>query len=168
MGKTTFDKNLDTGELTISRIVNAPVEKVWEAFTTAEVFEKWWGPRGWRTRVKELSMKPGGQLLYGMKCVDEAQGEWYGKESWGKMVFEEINPPNEFSYTDYFCDENGDVDENMPSTKANVKFEAVENGTKIINTNVYKSGEDLKKVVDMGMEQGVEETWDRLEELFAK
>lgn len=167
MSETTFEKDLETGELTITKTINAPLEKVWEAFTTPEIFEKWWGPRGWETTVKEFELEPGGVLLYGMKCVDESQGEWYGQESWGKMVFKEINPPTEFTYTDYFCNDSGAVDENMPVINSSIKLEEVDGGTKIISAGTYESAEDLKKVIDMGMEQGVKETWDRLEKLLS-
>ncbi len=45
------DKN---GAVTISRVFDAPIEKVWQAWTTPEYVKKWWGAqRLYRTRGKD-------------------------------------------------------------------------------------------------------------------
>ena len=49
----------------------------------------------------------------GMQCVDPAQGDWYGKTSWGKATFENITPQHAFEHVDEFCDEHGVVDREM-------------------------------------------------------
>ncbi|MGH7196654.1 MAG: SRPBCC domain-containing protein [Candidatus Saccharimonadales bacterium] len=152
--------------LTLERTINAPKDKVWEAWTNPDVFAKWWGPRGWETTVKHMDFNPGGYLLYGMKCVDENQGEWYGQESWGKMEYEAIDPQASFTYTDYFTDENGKVTEGMPAAKATVAFEEVDGKTKMTNVTTYPTEAELTKVLEMGMEEGIKQTIDRLEELL--
>ena len=58
----------------------------------------------------------------------------------------------------------GTVNEELPSTLSTLIFEEVEGGTKLINRAVYTSEEALRTVMDMGMLQGVTETWDRLAE----
>ena len=151
--------------LRIERTIKAPRHNVWQAWTNKELFEKWWGPNGWNTTIKHIDFREGGSLHYGMKCEDESQGEWFGKTSWGKFVYETIDAENEFSYIDYFCDVQGIVDENMPATKALMKFEEVAAGTKIISICDMGSEEALKQLVDMGMIEGLTQTWDRLETL---
>lgn len=168
MGKTQFDKDFETGMLVITREVKAAPEKVWEAFMDPEVFAKWWGPIGWNTTVKEFKPEPGGVLHYGMKCEDKEQGEWYGQTSWGKMVFDKIDEPHGFTYTDYFCDEDGKVDDNMPAAASVMRFEAIDGGTRVVNEVDYKSGEALKQVIEMGMEEGTDMTFDRMVELLEK
>lgn len=151
--------------LTLERIFNAPRQKVWDAFTKPELFRQWWGPRGWETEVKEFSFTEGGVNHYGMKCLDESQGEWYGKYSWGKMVFSNINPIDSFDYQDFFVDENAVVQIGMPVITTHQQF-IEENGTiKIISVGTYENEEALKMVMDMGMLQGITETWDRLDEV---
>ena len=164
MGETTFTPNKETGELVIERTFNAPIEKVWEAFTDPDKFVQWWGPRGWNTTLKEAEFKDGGWFTYGMKCEDPEQKDWYGQESWGKMVFSDLDEPNGFKYTDYFCDENGVVNDMLPVTDNIMKFTEEDGKTRITSIGVYKSAEDLQKVLDMGMEEGLKQTWDRLEE----
>lgn len=166
MAKAIFTANHETGELTVVKTIQAPIEKVWDAYTKPELFSQWWGPNGWQTTVKEFELKPGGTLLYGMKCVDETQGEWFGKVSWGKMEFTLLQPPTQLKYVDYFCDENGAIDESMPATSTNLVLSEEDGATTITSTSVYESGEALQKVLDMGMEQGFSETIDRLEALL--
>jgi uncharacterized protein YndB with AHSA1/START domain len=151
--------------LTIERTISAPRSRVWAAWTSKDLFEKWWGPLGWQTTVKEMDFIVGGCLHYGMKCEDEAQGEWYGKTSWGKFIYESIDAENEFSYTDYFCDEHAVVDPGMPATKSVMKFEEIDGGTRMLSICDMGSEKALKQLVDMGMIQGLSQTWDRLETL---
>ena len=166
MNKTTF--TVDGTTLTIERVFIADKNRVWQAWEDPEVFAKWWGPKGWSTTVKHSDFTPNGYRLYGMKCEDENQGEWFGKESWGKMHFEEITPYDSFSYIDFFTDDQGTVTEGLPSVKTTNELIEVDGGTKFISRGYYDSEEAIKTVMDMGMEEGVRQTWDRLEELLAK
>jgi uncharacterized protein YndB with AHSA1/START domain len=84
------------------------------------------------------------------------------------MVFSAIHPIDGFSYTDYFCDENGVVTEGMPVSTTRMQFIEEEGRTKIISTTTFESEDALKAVMDMGMLQGITETWDRLEEVVTQ
>lgn len=156
----------DGATLTVDRLFNAPLKDVWDAWTVQEQFKKWWGPRGWTTTVKHFDFSVGGYMHYGMKCEDPAQGEWFGKTSWGKFVYESINNLDSITYTDYFVDENCVVDEQMPATKTVMKFEQVSGGTRIISSSEMASEEALKQLIDMQMIEGLKQTWDRLEEML--
>ncbi|WP_269432521.1 SRPBCC domain-containing protein [Gordoniibacillus kamchatkensis] len=85
-------------------------------------------------------------------------------ESWGKAVFQEIAPVEKIVYVDYFSDAEGNEAEGMPSTEVTLTFVEHEGKTKLVNRARYASAEALKTVLDMGMEQGITETWDRLAE----
>ncbi len=166
MSETNF--NVDGKTLTVERTIAAPRSAIWKAWTTPELFAQWWGPRGWNTTVKHMDFVPGGYLLYGMTCADEAQGDWYGKTSWGKSVYRDINPEETFTYTDYFCDENGMVDEQMPSMTVHMFFEEKDGATHIKSTSDFASEAALQQVIEMGMEEGLKQTWDRLEEMVTE
>jgi uncharacterized protein YndB with AHSA1/START domain len=99
-----------------------------------------------------------------MKCVDKNQGDFYGMESWGKGVYSEIVEPERIIYTDYFSDAEGKVNESLPSTDVTLEFVDLGGRTKLINRAVYGSAEALQTVLDMGMLQGITETWNRLAE----
>lgn len=164
MNETKVTKSGTT--LTLERIFSTSKTKMWDAWNTADMFSQWWGPQGWGTIVKHIDVSPNGYLLYGMKCEDESQKDWYGKTSWGKFVYEEVNPKDSFSFTDYFCDEDGNIAEGMAATKSTVSLEEVEGGVKVTNVSTYDSEEAFQQVLDMGMEEGIKQTWDRLGALF--
>jgi uncharacterized protein YndB with AHSA1/START domain len=85
-------------------------------------------------------------------------------ESWGKGVYKEIVEPEMISYTDYFSDAEGNSNETLPSTEITMEFIDLGGKTKLVNRAEYVSAEALKTVMDMGMLQGITETWDRLAE----
>ncbi|MDQ0196507.1 SRPBCC family protein [Paenibacillus wynnii] len=151
-------------ELILERVFNAPRELVFKAFSEAEHLKQWWGPRGWILPVCNIDFRPGGIWHYCMKCIDEKQGEFYGMESWGKAIYEEIVEGESIVYVDYFSDAEGNETEGMPSSHVTMILEEQDGQTKLISRSKYVSPEALQTVMDMGMEQGISETWDRLEE----
>lgn len=151
-------------ELILERVFNAPRELVFKTFSEAEHLKHWWGPRGWTLTVCNVDFRPGGIWHYCMKCMDENQGDFYGYESWGKAVYKEIVEPAKIVYVDYFSDAEGNEAEGMPSSQITMTFEEHEGKTKLVNRAQYASAEALKSVIEMGMEQGITETWDRLDE----
>lgn len=164
MGNTKVTKDLEKRELTIERVFDAPRERVWAAYSDADNLAKWWGPRGWETTIKEFDFRPGGVWHYCMKCVDKNQGEFYGQESWGKALYQEIDEPDSFVYEDYFSDAAGTLNKEMPVTTITMTFLNEDGKTKLISRGVYESEPALQQVIDMGIEYGIGETLDRLEE----
>lgn len=150
--------------LTLERVFNAPRELVFQAFSEAEHLKQWWGPRGWSIPVCNVDFRPGGIWHYCMKCEDEAQGDFYGMESWGKAIYKAIATNERIEYADYFSDSEGNVTADMPSADVILQFVEFEGKTKLINQGTYASADAMQQVLDMGMEQGITETWDRLEE----
>jgi len=154
------------GTLTLERVFDAPRELVFRVFSEAEHLKRWWGPRGWELPVCRVDFRPGGVWHYCMKCVDESQGDFFGFESWGKAVYKEIVRPERIVYVDYFSDAEGNVNEELPSATSTLLFEELGGKTKLTCHAAYASPEELQKVIDMGMLQGIGETWDRMSELL--
>jgi uncharacterized protein YndB with AHSA1/START domain len=163
MSETNIAKDRASRTLIMDRTFAAPKERVWRAWTTDEI-NKWWGPRGWETTTKHQEVKTGGYWHYCMKCVDESQGEWFGQESCGKAVFEEVDEPNKFVYKDYFLDDDGKVKEGMPVMTITMEFIEENGQTRVVSTGVFETEADYDTVMGMGVEQGAAETWDRLAE----
>ncbi|SET66863.1 Uncharacterized conserved protein YndB, AHSA1/START domain [Salinibacillus kushneri] len=150
--------------LVLERIIEAPRDLVFKMFKEPEHLKHWWGPIGWELPVCHIDFRPGGTWHFCMKCMDPNQEEDYGMESWGKVVYRDIIEPETINYTDYFSDADGNIDENMPSSEITLEFIDLGEKTKLINRVEYMSAEALKTVMDMGMIQGITETWNRLEE----
>ena len=161
-------KDLENKTLTLEREFDGPVSKVWQAYADKETFEKWWGPEGWETTTKEFNFVPGGKVHYDMKCVDENQGEWFGQSSWGMMVIESVDAPNSFTYKDYFSDENGTLNQDMPALTVTNRFVEEDGMTKLISTSVADSAEQIEELIKMGMVEGFTSQLRRLDALLAR
>ncbi len=153
--------------LILERVFDAPRILVFQMFKDPEHLKRWWGPRGWEVPFCTVDFRPGGVWHYCMKCVDQKQGEFFGMESWGKAVYHEIAEPEKIVYTDYFSDAEGKTNDALPATLVTMEFIDLGGKTRLISRGEYKSAEQLKTVMDMGMLQGITETWDRLAEQLA-
>lgn len=72
-------------ELRIFRILNAPVELVWEVWTNPEHIANWWGPNGFSNTIHKMDLQPSGEWLLTMHGPD-------GKNYPNKSIFSEIIP----------------------------------------------------------------------------
>lgn len=151
-------------EFILEKTFDAPRELVFKAFTEAEHLKHWWGPRGWSMPHCTVDLRPEGVWHYCMKCEDPNQGDFYGMESWGKGVYGTINAPAGLTYTDYFSDAEGGEAEGMPATEVELSFTAEGNKTRVVCRSIFDTEESLRQVMEMGMEQGILETWGRLED----
>lgn len=57
----------------IERTYKAPLVDLWNRWTTKAGIETWWGPEGFAVTVRQLDLRPGGELLYDMTAVGRAQ-----------------------------------------------------------------------------------------------
>lgn len=167
MSEVKVTKDLENKKLIIEFTANGSKDAVWNAYADKELFEKWWGPEGWDTKTKEFSLTPGGKIHYGMKCVDENQGDWFGQTSWGVMDIVEVNPTDSFTYMDYFSDEEGILNKEMPALKVTNEFIEEDGKTKIISTSFADSAEQIEELINMGMIEGFTSQLNKLDALFA-
>lgn len=84
---------------TISREFDGPRDLLWRAHTEPERLEKWWGPKGFTTRVHRIELRPGGIFHYSMRTPD-------GKTMWGRWIFQEVSAPGRMTVIVSFSDEN--------------------------------------------------------------
>lgn len=158
-GQTTVE--LTNNKIVLSRVYDAPRELVFEMFKNPEHLAKWWGPTTWPATIKSFDFQPGGVWHYYMTGPD-------GTQAWGKGTFEEIDEPNNFSYMDAFSDEEGNTNAELPQGKVTVNFEENDSKTTLTMITEYQSADEVKKLVEMGMVEGVKDTWDQLERLLAE
>lgn len=149
-------------ELVLTRTFDAPRELVFAAYSSCEHLRNWWGPRSWPMAECSMDFRVGGVWHYCLRGPNE------GDESWGRAVFTEIVEPERIAYTDAFSDADGAVNEEMPITEGSVDLEDVAGRTRLTMRAVYPSADELKAVLDMGMEAGITETLDRLDEHLAE
>ncbi len=167
MAEVKVTKDLENKKLVVEFVANGPKDKVWKAYADKEWFEKWWGPEGWETTVKEFNLTPGGRVHYGMKCVDENQGEWFGQVSWGLMEIQSVEEGKSFTYVDYFSDEDANLNQELPALTITNEFIEEDGKTRIISTSYANSAEQIEELIKMGMIEGFSSQLNKLDQLVA-
>jgi uncharacterized protein YndB with AHSA1/START domain len=138
-------------EISITRILNAPKELVFEVWTDPKHLSQWWGPNGFTTTVHEMDLRPGGKWLHTMHGPD-------GKDYPNEAIFTEIVKPDLIKFT-----------HTLPKFYATVTFEAVGLKTKLTMCNVFETAEIRNLVAEKyGAIEGQQQTITRFEELLAK
>lgn len=159
MNKTTFTPGGDDKTMVITRTFDAPLQRVWEAWTTQELLEKWWAPAPWKAVTKDFDFREGGRWLYAMTGPD-------GEKHWSLEKYLTIDPKTSFTADDFFCDEEGISNQDMPSNRWNVAFLEHEGKTDVTVTMTARSAQDLQKLTEMGFKEGFSQGLDQLEELL--
>ena len=91
-----------TGTFEISRLFQAPRERVWDAWTKPDQLARWLGPKGVTSEVMHFDLRPGGYLHSKQTGED-------GAISWGKTIYREIDPPNRLVWEQGFSNEAGEI-----------------------------------------------------------
>lgn len=150
---TTVSNETANRELSITRLLNAPQELVWEVWTKPEHIANWWGPVGFTTTTHEMNVKPGGVWRFMMHGPD-------GRDYPNKIVFIEVVRPERLVYNHTGEDETEDV-----RFHVTVNFERQGNKTKLTMRSLFESKEELIRVMkEYGAEEGMKQTVDRLGE----
>ncbi|HKV89270.1 MAG TPA: SRPBCC domain-containing protein [Candidatus Dormibacteraeota bacterium] len=92
-------------KLTLERTLDASIEEVWELWTTRDGIEAWRGPEGFSVTVRELDLRPGGELVYEMRAVGADQVEFMKKAGMPlvttqRVTYTEVDPPRRLAYKD--------------------------------------------------------------------
>ena len=90
-------------KLKLERTLDASIDDVWELCTTREGIESWWGPEGFSVAVRDLDLRPGGELVYEMTANGADQIEYMTQAGMPlltvqRLTFEQVDPPRG-SYT---------------------------------------------------------------------
>jgi uncharacterized protein YndB with AHSA1/START domain len=87
-------------QLTVSRIIDAPLEMVWKAWTDPEQLKQWWGPKGFTNPVCQWEPEPGKKILIHMQGPDGITYPMDGE-------FLSIRKPEELVFKSGALDKNG-------------------------------------------------------------
>lgn len=145
--------------LTIKREFAANRQLVWDCYTKQEHLDKWFAPKPLGTKTKSMDFSEGGHWHYAM--IDPN-----GAEYWGWTDYTKIQPIDFYETKDAFSNAEGKINSNLPTATWRVNFTDNDRHTIVESIVQYASLEDLEKVINMGMEQGMMSTLERLDELL--
>ena len=153
--QTTIEADPAMPTITITREFDAPVANVFRAHTEADLVEQWLGPRSHRMRIDRYDCHTGGAWRY-RTTVDGDEVRFFGS-------FHEVRPNERIVQTFTF---DGYPDGVSLET---LTFEDLGDGrTRIVGTSLVESLESRDMILASGMEVGVVEGYEQLDELLAR
>ena len=144
--------DLKNRTLTITRLIDAPIQLVWDAWTQAKHIASWWGPKGMETKILAHDFKVGGAWKFAMKMPN-------GSDFIADGVYSEIVPPTKLITSANF----------RPMTEGvelQVLLTAQGDKTEFVFHVVHATSEYCQQQEAMGFYNGWGSTFDRLEEFL--
>ncbi len=158
---SNFSVDKENKTIHITREFNADLELVWQAWTTSELLEQWFGPSPFRAETISMDFREGGFWHYTL-ISDE-----YGKQ-WGRTDYHKIVNLKYFTASDSFLDENQNLIPDYPVSKWKIDFNQKDYLTIIKVTTTYTSIEDLEKMIKWGYMDGFKAVMRNLDLLIEK
>jgi uncharacterized protein YndB with AHSA1/START domain len=148
-------KKNSSNAISITRVYDAPVKRVWDAWVIPEQVAEWWGPRGFTLTTRTKDVKPGGTWNYTMHGPD-------GKDWENRTTFLEVVLHEKLVY------DHGANDEQGPLFRVTVTFSERGGKTTMEMQMVLPTPEEAEKTRAFVKQAGGNATWDRLAEFLEK
>ena len=134
-----FSINRENKTIHIKREFDAAPELVWQAWTTAELLDRWCAPNPFRTETKTLDFRENGCWHYAI--VSPA-----GEKNWSRYDYKKIEPQKSITELRAFSDEDGTVSPDVQPTECTLTFSETEGKTLVTITEQYKDLEVFEKM----------------------
>lgn len=145
----------DDRTMTVERLIDAPRDLVFRAFTDPKHISRWWGPRGFRTTTHHMDLRTGGTWRYTMHGPD-------GTDYPNLMSYHAVEPPARLRYS------HGTGIEGEPFLfEGEITLEERGSGTLVRLRLAWSSPELRAPYVEMGALEGAHDTLRRLSEEVA-
>lgn len=150
-----MSKKNKSNELKITRIYDAPVKTVWDAWCDPKQVAQWWGPRGFTLTTHSKDLRAGGHWSYTMHGPD-------GTDYPNKTIYHEVEKHSRLVY------DHGGNDDRAPLFRVTVLFSEVRGKTRMEMTMRLPTPEAADEARKFIKKASGESTWDRLAEYLAK
>lgn len=142
-------------EIHLTRIYDAPVKTVWDAWTDPAQVAQWWGPRGFTITTHSKDLRVGGHWDYTMHGPDGTDypntTKYHEVEQYAKLVYD-----------------HGGHKEKPPLFRVTVLFSEQDGKTKMDLRMAVATAQALQEVKQIIRQAGGNATWDRLAEYLEK
>jgi uncharacterized protein YndB with AHSA1/START domain len=161
MNQTTMELEGDR-EIVIRRTFNGPARIVFDAWTKPELVRRWWAPKSHRVSVVscDAEVRVGGHYRYVLRLES-------GKEFAFSGTYAEVTPPSRLVYTEVFEPTAAGAQPGDTGILITVTFAERDGKTDMVSRSTCPSKEVRDTILASGMEHGMRETMDLLDELVA-
>lgn len=141
-------------ELVATRIISGPPHLVWEAWTQAELFQRWWVPKSCPIKLQSCSLdvRVGGSYRLEFLAGDQTMA-FFGR-------YLEVTAPSRLVWTN---EEGGE----SAVCVTTVTFEARDGKTLVTMSDLHPSKAALDEAIASGSTSGTSETFDQLDQLIS-
>jgi uncharacterized protein YndB with AHSA1/START domain len=161
MNQTSMELKGDR-EIVIERTFNGPARIVFDAWTRPELVRRWWAPKTRRVSVVgcDADVRAGGYYRYVLRLESGSQFAFSGK-------YTEVTPPTRLVYTQIFEPTAAGTKPGDAEVIITVTFNERDGKTHMVSHSLCPSKEVRDAIIASGMEGGMRETMDLLDELVA-
>lgn len=145
--ETVFTKDTQSKQIKVTRTFDAPLDRVWEAWTNSDILDQWWAPKPWRAETKSMDFTEGGFWLYAMKGPK-------GEVHWSKESYKTIDLHKSITNTANFCDEDGNENPDFPTMHWKKEFSEADKVTTVTIEIYFDTEAGIETIVKMGFEEG--------------
>ena len=142
-------------EIEVTREFDAPRDVVYKVMTDPKLIPQWWGPRSDAITVDKMEVRPGGKWRFVAKQPDGSTYAFRGE-------YREIIPAEKIVQTFEFEPMAGHI-----SVETGTLTDLPDGRTLFRSRSVFTSKEDRDGMIQSGMESGLRETYERLDEVLA-
>lgn len=151
-------------DIVITRVFDAPREKVWKAWTDPKQQVRWFGPKTYTAHSATIDLRVGGRSISAMRSPE-------GKDIWSTGVYREIVPLEKIVLTDSFADEHGNE---VPASAYGMEGDWPEELLITVTFKDYEGGKTLFTLRHTGLPEihgrdaanGWNESFDKLAEIL--
>lgn len=158
--EAVFTKDTENKKMTVVRAFDAPLQKVWDAWTQSDKLDQWWAPKPWKAGTVSMDFTAGGKWFYYMEGPE-------GDRQYCIFNYKDINPQQHYTGSDSFSDEHGNVNDEMPTMRWKIEFKEEGEKTIVTSTLTFASQEDMDTIIKMGFEEGFKMGLGNLDEYLA-
>ena len=153
-GTAVLTLSTDT-QILITREFDAPKHLVYKALTTPELIKRWWNAKRGEVTLAEVDLRDGGKWRYVMVTEDGFEVGFHGE-------YREIVPNERIVYTEVY----EGIPDGDDKPAVNTMTLSEKDGRTTITTLVeLESQEDRDMIINSGMEAGMQDAMDLLEEV---
>ncbi len=159
MNQTSLELKGDR-EIVIARTFNGPARIVFDAWTRPELVSRWWAPGSRGVAICDAAVRAGGSYRYVIRLDRGGEFAFSGK-------YIEVTPHSRLVYTEIFEPTASGANPGDAEVIVTVTFDERDGKTHLVSNSLCPSKEVRDAIIASGMEHGMRETMDQLEELVA-
>lgn len=158
-------------DLVVTRVFDASIKQVWNAWSDPEYVKRWWGPDGFTCPLANMDFREGGTSLVCMRAPKEFMD---GQDMYNTWTYEEIVPMKRILFIQRFADKDGNPMEparlglppDMPKeVRSEVTFKGLANNKTELSVTEYDW--TIGPMMEMSR-KGLEQCLDKMAAIFAK